>query len=1419
MKILNKFLATLIAICMTLTLMPVLYVPVSAEPISVADSIKGRCSTVSEVPDTYSGQVWRLEKSDNDKYDYSITVSVQNITGSMIYTGISFKDSDVLLTNSTGKTDYSDIYATNQTSFFRYAKLTTKMTSQDLESMDNTSLNGTIFQTATANESEMTLVDGYYQLRKTFLVDQALDDDPSIIANWNSDEEGGAKYGLSLNGITDSYTYLYATPEKELCDLYTIYFKAKSADKTLNEDTFTPFTYRNLYTGGCTSYTLKGSLNEYVNNQGVYMVGFPAPKAKSVNAQFTVKSGSSALTGATVDVFSDSARQDKVGTATTAADGTASVELPECTDASGKTYYYTATCGGYQTVNDSFTIKTSDVPVSVAMSAEAEAKYDLVVTVKDADTGDPVQDASIAVASQTQPTKTNADGKLTVSVTAGNNIAVSASKSGYTTNSAAATVTSSGGSVTIELVPTRVNITMPQVTADGSTISNAKVVIKKTSTNTTKEWGTEKECSPNTSIALPANSRFMVSVSAAGYNSATYYIETDGSAAKVYSDPGYSTEFTGDMTIAKMQDPYYNVEVTETSQGSGVYKAVVSLHNINAGRGAFGLKYDKDVFDFNPSSDFEFNSAEVHEQPLDTGSGNLPAICYSDQSGTIAYHAFTWEAENMVLDATAGGKTIATYTFRLKANKTANDISTSAFSVMPYDKTNMAVQYFDAAGKSSEARAFLNDLWRYCDSQNNASSLGDGRLEDSKATAGGFFQVFANPVTASDYVGMSDVITQFDFDAAVSALEFEAVDDYGAPVSGVKISLTGHDNKTLTTDGTGIASTAVDASAGDVTYNYSVNCDGYWSVQGGMVTIPSTPLQTVYVKLNLNEKIYHPIIAKDNDGTVITGMTFSGGPYAYNNHSYSFNVTPQLGSMLNGHPNLTAVIEGTEITVPFNTATNTYNIPAGSIVGSKINQTADANGFLGNDIIIKVPKNDIVESNDKFIARAIAGSNGDVTYASTNNVTTVTDPKTITVSELSPGDSTDEFTFTASDGFMVESVYINGSEVTTYNNEKQFTYKFENVSRDNTIVVKFWNGKEHSTDSVVTISVGDRGSASVTNPSLDTALTPIKNGARTYLYKNAGTFEFNTAADAGYTLASVEERVNGAAKTDVSGSAPYSVNVAASQNIVVYVSFKLDDPDAEPFTVFVKSYVKKGKGMIDEVGVLPYNKNECPTFTMTPYDTDSKAVGVDIDGTETIYQSQKSVATYTFEPLDKDREIGAIFGETAYHVHGLIDFSQKKTLASNPIHVPAEVIFTRNDGEVVKTLSTCGRTDATFDADLAEGTWTLVVKKRGYLDYTITDFVVTKDGSTIYFGASGGSTSAKPIVPYIGDTTGDGAVVSLSDAGVVGSSLRTGVNDAILKMGDVDDDQSTNINDMTYIKENYGLIRIKQTYNDFCTQS
>lgn len=1401
----KRVISAAIIACLFISLLPTQFV--LAEEVNLADYVHyGDIDSMKS--SNWQGHIAELKKIDDEHYD--MTISVYNMQISCMYHTLIKYDSNVL----TLVDSYDDPYTSTSSasSFFDCAKPTNSMTST--KRYLNEGLNVNLFDTGgialyeNAEGSDET--HKYNKIFTEFMVKQQGID----VTKWTGGSDVCRQEGQHIS---------YKFPENEVIELGTWHFMLNKDDggsyKEITSDTFNIcYDSTNGYPGGQgTTVSMDGTKNH--NDLGVYMVGFPAPKAKSVNAKFTVKSGSSPLTGVTIDVFSDSAKQDKVGTADTVADGTASIELPECTDASGKTYYYTAACGGYQTANGSFTVKTSDVPVSVSMEAEAAAKYDLVVTVKDADTGDPISDASIAVASQTQSTKTDASGKLTASVTAGSNIAVSASKTGYTTNSGTTTVTPSGGSITIELVPTRINFTLPQVQGEGSPISNAKILVKKTSVNKTDNWGSENEYDPGTSVELPANSQFTVSVSAAGYDPATYYIETDGSAAKIYSDPGFSTEFTGDITIAKMEDPYYNVEVTETAQGSGIYKAVVSLHNINAGRGAFGLRYDKDVFDFNPNTDFEFNSAEVHEQPLDTGSANLPAICYSDQTGTIAYHAFTWEAENMVLDATAGGKTVATYTFRLKANKSADDISTSAFSVMPYDKTNMAVQYFNGAGKSSEARAFLDDLWRYCDNQNNSASLGDGRIEDSKSTAGGFFQVFANPVTENDYVGMSDVITQFDFEAAVSALEFEAVDDYGAPVSGVEIALTGPDNKTLTTDGTGIASTVVDASAGDVTYNYTVNCNGYWSVQGGTVTIPKTPLQTVHVKLNLKEKIYHPIIAQDNDGTVIAGMTFSGGPYAYNNHNYAFNVTPQLGSMLNGRPNLTAVIEGTEITVPFNTAANTYIIPGSSIVGGKINQTADVNGFLGNDIIIKVPKNDIVDSDDKFIARAIAGSNGDVTYAATNNVTTIADPKTITVSELNPGDSTDEFTFTAGDGFMVESVYINGSEVTTYNNVKQFTYKFEEISRDNTIAVTFWNGKEHSTDSVVTISVGDRGSASVTTPSSDTALTPIKNGARTYLYKNAGDFEFSTAADTGYALASVEQRVNGAPKTAVSGSSPYTINVAASQNIVIYVSFKLDDPDAEPFTVFVKSYVKKGKGMIDEVGVLPYNKYECPTFTMTPHDSDSKVVGVDIDDTEMIYQSQKAVSTYTFDPLDKDRAIGAIFGETAYHVHGLIDFSQKKTLATNPIHVPAEVIFTRSDGEVVKTVSTCGRTDATFDADLAEGNWTLVVKKRGYLDYTITDFIVTKDGSTIYFGASGGNTSAKPIVPFIGDTTGDGAVVSLSDAGVVGSSLRTGVSDAILKMGDIDDDQSTNINDMTYIKENYGTIRVKQTYNDFCTQS
>ena len=294
--------------------------------------------------------------------------------------------------------------------------------------------------------------------------------------------------------------------------------------------------------------------------------------------------------------------------------------------------------------------------------------------------------------------------------------------------------------------------------------------------------------------------------------------------------------------------------------------------------------------------------------------------------------------------------------------------------------------------------------------------------------------------------------------------------------------------------------------------------------------------------------------------------------------------------------------------------------------------------------------------------------------------------------------------------------------------------------------------------------------------------------------------------------------------TTTAGNAKsYSVEVGKSQNMVVYVTFKEENAE-DTFNVFVKSYIDSGKGTISPIGVLTYNKYDRPKFVMTAADTDWMLTSVKIDDVKQRYDEQAEddeqlqSGTYQFDSLLTDRTIGAVFKETAYTVYGIVDLAQGSVspLTSKNAQSGATLTFTREDGMEVIATSDVLRQNATFEAKLAKGTWKVVVTKRGYLNYTITDFEVEPSHTRTNFGASTPEGEAKPIVLIIGNTSGKGTVVSLEDAGVVGSALRAGASDKIHEKGDVDNDGDVKVDsDMAYIKNNYGLRKVVQTYAEF----
>ena len=1449
MNRITKLITILVAVCMLVSAMPAQFASAGADDIDTY--VKGQVSSLSNVPEDYSGHIWHLQpatESEKANFDYKLTVYGRNLQGTHFITSLKYNKNDVsMITNDNDHYEYDPQYDDTISAYFSYGTVLDSMVSN--ADLVGSSTSGTVFAIPDTSDSFAGEDGDYYTVTNSNRVNTNIGS--RDFAKYTN-AETGAKFELdSVNNVK-----IYTFPSKVNVEMFTLYFKmlTSSGKSKPDENTFKiNYDESNQVNGGSALTTVSTGAPKQAS-EGVYMVGFPEKELDPVSVSFKVQGKNSAnLSGATVTLYEDAERTNQVGTASTESDGTATItNVPASSNTDGKKYYYTITAANYQEKKDEVTVKTSNVDAgTITLTSESDVTYPAEITVLDKDTGEPISGAEVfingAKVTQDDSTEvTGANGKITGKATAtgASKHKVTATHSDYQTlaesDAAELTVTTSGGSTTVYLTPNRVTSpAMPTISDKNGVISGAKYTITKISDNKTDEWGTSKPCAAGSTIELPKNTKFKVVSEVAGYSQTTLYMSSDGSTAKLYTDSACTQAYTeSGVTIIKLDDPMYVVTIKPTDADPNTYTAVVTLQNINAETGAFGLRYDKELFDFDAATGFEINTEDLKLYAPDaTGleTGILTETTTNGADDTIAYHAFTWKAKDennggATFDTTAGAKTVATYTFKLKANKSAIDIRSGSFGVMPYDKTAMAAAYINEHGCDEATEDLLSMLWRECDEE-NSGTLGSGRLDASKAADNGFFQAYAVPLESDEnpVFGMSDVMTKLDFESNGPSLVFEADDNRGMALKDVEITVTkdGKDEK-LKTDLTGMAIMEVDPSKSELSYSYTAKCLGYWDVTDGSVTIPMGETETTYESMVLEEKIYHPLELRDKENTAVTTAKLSGGTYAYNNRDYWFNIVPNAGYTFDplANPTLIAQIDGTDVNVSFNKAANAYLIPKASITGEKTNTTPDENGFPSDKIIIKIPNGKIEPLDDKYTVKAMAGKNGTVTYGAeiTGDVSENTSEdgvKTITVSNVEPNADTDTFTFTANDGYKVEKVIINGSEIMPYKGLTGFTYKFENVTQDNTIAVLFGSETDPSTDTIVTLTVGDRGKADVTSPITDSG---IRKETRTYIYTQETanrSLAFNATPDTDYNLDPVYVSVDGGEKTEVSGTdGSYTVPVnTANRTVDVYVSFHYQNES--PFTVFVNSYVKEGMGKIEPIGVLAYSKNEKPIYTMTAEPGgDWMYTGVDVDGKETEY-SQAPTGTYQYEPLTKDSKIGAIFSETAYMVYGSVDLSQGKNLTTLEAQTPAKVYFTRTtDGKTFETQTTRVRTNATFEKGLPLGEWTVAVKKQGYLDYEITGFKVeVNDGQTeIYFGAAAGQESTGPckkIVPIIGNTNGKGNVVSLLDVGVVGAGLRTGANSIVRSRADVDDDGETKVEDMAYINANYGCRKITQTYEDF----
>ncbi len=1309
--------------------------------------------------------------------------------------------------------------------------------------------------------------------------------------------------------------------QDECVNMYTLYFK-KTEGKTVDNKTITIWSddkNTEAPSGSALKKYYQGSSPEFVSSDAA-IVSFPGEDVEydtTIKVQDTV---GSAIQGASVELRTTN-EDSYIGTYTSNTAGVLTSGSNNYIPLKAGSYKYKATAVNFLEANGTIQVTGDGSILTITMQYASTAKYDVPVTVTDADTGAPVAGATVKLNGVAFEALTDPAGKATGTSSAGT-FSLEVSKEGYQTLSDGSvsivasadykTATITGNNVSI--VPTRTDVTIstPQDKEDHDPILLSNVVITKVSGGVTQAWGGSSDSENHTysqedvsagsyTFHLPrgtseGNMVYKIIASATGYESSDPYYMTIDQAGNIsyFSDEGLHSPIGRlQLELVPYSEPLYSVIVyeptTDPELNEDTVKVDVYLRNIKAFYGTFGIKYDSKImhlegFEYDDAVKSQIKDFKPWEEP-DVAGQEVIAGLQNPVVGTD-YHAFTWgstgDNAGEPFDTLGKNVKIGTYTFKGEKGKELKDeINRSTFTVIEYDKTANGALAINHFGGASEASEFLKCYWRYTDNENGTTEdpeeeLADGRLHHTLATSGGFYQAYASEVYVDGQVTpatgnkLYDVKTDIHYDfpiKSIARLQFDVRNEKSDWVEGAQIYIyresdfhTDGAHKstlnpgalpifTLTTDSLGEAYRLIESSV-TTKYGYRIVRNGYWDYPSE--TVGNTALGDLKVVSVLNDtitsesvtlqsKTYHDVVLKmsGTDGHDEEAEKYAvnlGADRAYNGTDYVFNIRPKPGYQFNRPAQLTFSIDGVEgtHTATFDTEKNAYVIKGTDITGLSDSMTEpDEYGFRAGDLTITLAFSDSTGSADinpspadkTYTVTATAGTNGKVDYSTETDgdktasgnadKMSATGPDSINVSGIKSGEHSGKFTFTADDGYLIDKVYINGSEAAGYRDLRSFSYQFTDIDSDRNITVTFGldGGNGHSIDSedtLLTVVVGDRGSLTISSPSTIQGTIP-SNTSRTYLIQNAGdatTVMYGTQADQGY----VKDKYyfNGVEW------GTEAITVPKGKHSVLMVSFKLSSGPS--FTVFVNAFVESGQGDIVPPGITSYSIGTCPRYDLTA-DNDLVVGGITVDGVMQDLTGNIKSYQHRMDPLTKNTDLGAIFSEVGYKVTGKIDLAEgKSTLTSgaqvDPPNTGAVVSFVReSDGYRAPSITTTNTArKIEFETELPIGSWTVTVSKDGYLDYIITEFEVTakEDGQ-----ANEISPGTLYITPLIGDASHDKSYVTLEDVGLIANGLMTGSSPASKVRANVNDDLVTNVDDMYFAKRNYGAKATKITHAAF----
>lgn len=929
--------------------------------------------------------------------------------------------------------------------------------------------------------------------------------------------------------------------------------------------------------------------------------------------------------------------------------------------------------------------------------------------------------------------------------------------------------------------------------------------------------------------------------------------------------------------LTAVNGPLYTVTGTWDDETNPTYMDVtVNLQNVNATTGTFGLRYDTNLFTL-ADGNFTANTKKIKlatdlKNPETNGTLTNPL-----HDTAYGYHLFTWSGIPDggglpgTVDASVSEVPLATYRLTVKDGVDAAALmNNESLFVIPLEDTDYQTMAENAYGDNTDLiQEFTEQFWRPVDGKNipaEDGSLPAGRLDQEQAVGGGFYQVF--PVGSGAVAGF-DIRSQFVFPNPNHNIrvEFAVTDDAtGLPIKDAVVTV--FDEHGYTEDPEKIVATLTTNDRGEIytskpqntNYTYYVNKTGYWPYPGKTVEADAHKTEAIAVQeatvskaLTLQAKTYHPVAlfigqeASPDTAATVTMAGLSGEGIAYNGVSYLFNILPKAGyEWAKEKPaTLSAVITkgnaatnaDTTVTATFDKKANAYKIDGAAITGNPLGEenkpdTPLDESLKAGDMTIKLTDDYFKQA--QFIITATAGAGGAVTSEPTADSSAddgIVGDTTQIVQTLDEGVTTSaKFIFTpnaAGEGKtgVIDKVVINGVSVTGVKGLENYDYTFENVLSNQAMTVTF-GVKDNETGEitpasapVVTVVGSEFGTVTVGEKTIGAGermdFTIGKTGNS---YDN---FTATVTPVAGSDPEYVVDRVLvEGVETALTGDALTLTDFRDGEHRTVVVTFKTKDGPS--IQAVVVSSVGAGEGTVSPMGVSVYNLNDTPEYKLKPSNDKYQLGNVVLGGSSVEgdkIPAEEGVATYKLPALTGDTTLVGNFDEVTYAVNLLVQFG--KTATVTPNH-KAEITFTRQSDNKVLTFPTDTPAEgvASTVAKVPVGTWTVTVHKNGFLDVIVTDFTI--DGTeteAVNFGElnTDGVVSARPVLLVIGEANRDGRLIALNDVAQVANGLLTTSSAASQEWADLDDNGQAKVEDMGYVKANFGQYYSKLTYDAFCT--